>query len=289
MKIVALMPVRNEQWVLRASVERALQWCDAIVILDHASDDDTSRIIFETLERYESLGREGDRVSVMSRRGTWAEMEHRQALLEQGRAMGGTHFALVDADEIITGELLPMIRALVSQLEPGQCLDVPMLPVWGGLDHVRSDPCVWTRAMLTLAFRDAPGLCWHNRADGYAHHHRAPFGEAPRRLQKHTPGVMHLQFADPGRLRAKHALYKMQEVLRWPGREPVESVDRKYSQALDETGLQLREIPRLWWKGADKESIRVGETPWQREKARELLREHGAETFRGLELWGEAD
>lgn len=280
MKLVALMPVRNEEWILRLSLRVALSWCDAVVVLDHASDDATPSIIRE-------LGREfpGRVVNLHTPDPCWAEMEHRQHLLDSGRRAGGTHFALVDADEIITANLRPFIRKMVGDLLPAQALDVPMVPVWGDLEHYRSDDCIWSRSMLTLAFADAPELHWVNAEDGYAHHHRAPYG-IDLRIPKHTPGVMHLQFADMHRLRAKHALYKMQELLRWPGREPVADVDATYSQALDETGMKRSPCRDEWWAGYDKSLITLGGIAWQEAETRRLYEQHGAETFDGLELWG---
>lgn len=288
MKLVALMPVRNEQWVLEASIHAALKWVDALVILDHDSEDATPEIIREAVMC------EPGRVKALLCGGEWDEMEHRQVLLEAGRKFGGTHFAIVDADEILTANALGDIRYEIGELEPGECLDVPMIPVWGDLTRYRSDDCVWTRAWLTIAFCDSPHLSWRPRVDGYQHHHRSPFGALVPSARAISPslerghgGVMHLQFADPPRIRAKHALYKMQEVLRWPEREPVGAVDWKYSQALDETGRQLTRCPASWWQGYLMEAISLGDTPWQKAKCVELVREHGAERFEGLELWNQ--
>ena len=292
MRLVGLMPVRNEDWVLEASIAAALLWCDDLVILLHACDDDSEDIAHAARD---ATGR----VHVYYNTDpVWQEMHHREALLRLGRSHGGTHFALVDADEILTANAVLGIRAEVCQLMAGECLDVPMIPVWGGLDAQRADHCVWTRSWLTVAFRDCPALSWQPLHDGYQHHHRSPFASLPtarrpvagtlqRRGGISTGGVMHLQFADRARLRAKHALYKMQEVLRWPDRESVEDVDAKYNQALNEEGLVLKPVPPEWWSGHKKNLIRIGVEPWQRAECRKLLSKWGPERFQGLTLWGE--
>ena len=107
MKLVALMPVRNEEWILRLSAAVALSWCDHIVFLDHASDDETGSILLSL-----AAARPGQVTILLDPDPTWKEMEHRQALLDAGREVGGTHFALVDADEIITANLRPHIREI---------------------------------------------------------------------------------------------------------------------------------------------------------------------------------
>jgi glycosyltransferase involved in cell wall biosynthesis len=47
MKIVTIMPVRNEAWCLGLTARAALMWCDELVILDHASTDRTAEIASE--------------------------------------------------------------------------------------------------------------------------------------------------------------------------------------------------------------------------------------------------
>ncbi len=283
MKLVALMPARNEEWILRLSARVALMWCDHLVLLDHASTDATPEIMAEVAAEHPA------RVTILTETDhTWSEMSHRQRLLDAGREEGGTHFALVDADEILVASALESVRDEVDGLLPGRMLSAPMWPIWGDLEHVRSDACVWTRSMLTLAFCDRGDLHWAQRDDGYEHHHRGPYGAEIPALQVTDlrVSVMHLQFADLRRLRAKHAHYKIQEILRWPGREPVWAVDRRYSQALDERGLQRRPCPAAWWEGYDRTQIDLGGEPWQ-ESAVALLREqHGEEMLEGLELWG---
>ena len=93
MKLVALTPVRNESWVLGASLRSTLLWCDHVVVLNHASNDNTAGIIYDVSEEFPG------KVTALSEPDpVWKEMDHRQRLLRIGREIGGTHFALVDAD-----------------------------------------------------------------------------------------------------------------------------------------------------------------------------------------------
>ena len=102
MKLIGLMPVRNENWILGCSLRAALKWCDAMVVLAHCCTDNSFAIIDEISNEHPN------RVVAMIRpsEDEWPEMEHRQKLLDVGRALGGTHFALVDADEVLTAQLL---------------------------------------------------------------------------------------------------------------------------------------------------------------------------------------
>ena len=101
MLLTALMPVRNEDWIIGFSLRAALQWCDNAVAINHASTDRSAEII-------EEIQRETGRVTVLNEPDPkWDEMNHRQRMLDEGRRIGGTHFAIVDADEVITGHLVP--------------------------------------------------------------------------------------------------------------------------------------------------------------------------------------
>lgn len=283
MKLIALMPCRSESWIIGLSLRIALLWNDEVVALNHASTDETPDILAEVAREYPG------RVHVIHEPDPlWREMSHRQRLLDAARAHGATHCAIVDADEVLTGDVLPFVRDAVKSLAPGDFLRTRMFCMWRSPDQYRQDRSIWSnRCDLALAFPVTPDLCWHTAA-GYDHHHREPYGVRGRGTFLNAPGgVMHMQFADWQRLTAKHSLYKSVERLRWPNK-PVAEIDRMYSQALDERGIGLAQAPAEWWspyrqwlKYLDCES-----KPWQGAEVRRLLKLHGPETFEGLNLYG---
>lgn len=282
MKLIALMPARNEDWIIGLSLRVALRWCDAAVVLDHASTDGTAGILDAMQDEC------GERLTVIRESdGAWSEMAHRQRLLDAGRAAGGTHFALVDADEVLTGNLLARIRNEVSAIGPGGLLQVGMQAMWRSLGAVRTDGRTWAgREDLALAFADRYAVGW--QAGGYDHHHRHPHGSVPhRRIRNGEGGVMHLQWASWRRLVAKHARYKMMERIKYPSK-PVVAIDRMYSMALDEVGLSLRAAPAEWWTPYSDlmHHANLSAEPWQEQECKRLWMEHGKAAFDGLDLFG---
>lgn len=300
MKLVCLMPVRNSAWVLGLSARAVLKWCDHLVVLDHASTDPTPAVLMELAEFYP------DRMTVLNEPDPqWNEMAHRQRLLIEARQLGATHIAMVDDDEVLTANLLPPIRRYVEDTPNGAILQLPWIAMTGAIDQYRSSG-VWSQQQCSIAFRDAREFHWAAR-NGYDFHHRHPMGlpfkgAIPiRELGKHG-GLMHLQFASERRLRAKQALYKMTEVIRWPGREPVQLVDRRYNIAVyghDGSSLQrayrvqcgpdiLDRAPAGWWDGYGSlmEYLHLDDEPWQEAEARRLWREYGPKKFEGLDLFG---
>jgi hypothetical protein len=290
-KIVSLTVCRNEDWIIGLSLRAALKWVDASVVLVHSSKDRTLDIVKEVAALH--LGK----VEILIEENpVWMEMDVRQRMLDKGREMGGDTFAIIDSDEVPTANVLDRMRGWCGELSPGQLLDLPMIPVWNGLEYYRCDrDGVWCKSYITAAFRDAPGLCWKPKDDGYQYHNRPPYGcglkweDRKVPLPRHSEGgVMHLQFASLKRLYAKHAHYKMEEATRWKGREANAVIDQKYSIMTRKSGLTLRGIPKGWWAGYDRSLVSLDADPWHIEECKRMWKVHGPEAFRNLDLFGVA-
>lgn len=293
MKIVATMPMRNEQCFIGLTLRALLMWVDEVVLLDHASEDRSAEICRAIAEEHPG------RLHVLSEdHPEWQEMRHRQRLLELARWLGATHIAMVDADEVLTGNLLGSIRDIFATLKPGHVLKLPWICLARELDrYYASGP--WSGAWVDCGFGDTPAAHWAAR-NGYDFHHRPPMGGAWQPLLKGSQpveqfgaGLMHLQFLDARRLRAKQALYKMTEVLRWPGREPVSVVDARYNHAVygSDPTKQKRGVVDLasWWSPyADlMDHLDLSIAPWQEAECRRLWMEYPGR-FTGLDLFGVA-
>jgi hypothetical protein len=171
----------------------------------------------------------------------------------------------------------------------GTILQLPWLAMWGSPYTACADG-IWGNNFASAAFKDSPYLCWKAR-NGYDFHHRHPIGYSGfvKPFTKEHGGLLHFQFTNLRRLRAKQALYKMTEVLRWPDREPVEKVDRRYNPAVYGAGA-LDNLPLEWIDRYPAEMRERFDTldrlPWQEVEVKRLWSEHGRERFAGLDLFG---
>jgi hypothetical protein len=284
-KLVGLMPVRNEAWVLGLSLRAALLWVDEMLVLDHASTDGTHEVVARVAAEHPGRLRflaETDPV--------WREASIRQRLLEAGREAGATHLCVIDADEVLTGNLLPSAREAFAALAPGEGLWLPWLPLWRGLDRYRQDqPSPWD--VMILGFRDAPGLHYAPRLRDYDIHSRRVRGASGERhpvADQRAGGVFHLAHSNWRRLQTKTAWYKMIEITRFPWRRSPAELDDWYSWDLKETGLDLRAVDPSWWLpyATWLDEVELDGDCWYEAECRKLWADHGPDTFAGLELWG---
>lgn len=136
--IVGLVQVRNEEHVITDCLRCLAPYVDAIVVLNDGSTDRTQNVLESLVDQLPIA-----RIIVHNRSGweTHSEAVNRQKLLDAGRAIGGTHFVLIDADEIFSARCMHdnWLRNQLMALIPGQVLTFPMVNVWGGIDQYRDD------------------------------------------------------------------------------------------------------------------------------------------------------
>lgn len=295
MRLIGLMAVRNEAYVLGLSARVALMWVDALVIGNHASTDKTGVIIADLVHDFPGrigLTRQNDP--------EWDEMRHRQDMLVEARRIGATHIAMIDADEILTGNLIRLngfgqgayfLRD--GGLETGHMLTLPLYNLRGGIRRYHLNG-LWGNRTVSVALKDSWELQW----GGDTFHQREPRGgkfQAFSPIAQGEGGVMHLWGANARRLIAKHALYKVTERLRWPDKD-VRQIDFMYSQCVkgglreDPKAWMFADVPEAWWKPYEHlmHYLDVEAEPWQEAEVRRLVAEHGRERFAGLDLFGVA-
>ncbi|HXI42052.1 MAG TPA: glycosyltransferase family 2 protein [Bryobacteraceae bacterium] len=285
MRIIAIMPVRNEEWCLGLTARALLMWVDQLIILDHASTDRTRDIMMDLTRDPKNANR---LVFLSEPDPTWREMAHRQMLLEMARRQGATHVVTVDADEVLTGNLLPTIREKIGALPQNAVMQLPWVCLRDSI-YQQHATGVWSQQYASVAFCDDPRWYWSSsERGGYDFHHRHPMGRnfIPQQAV-HFPGggLFHLQFVSKRRLHAKQLHYQLIERLRWPDRESVETVVRKYRYSVygwpnrPEGGIphfDLKAVPTGWWEPYSHlvHHLNPDLPAWQEPEIARMLREN---------------
>ena len=156
-KIIGLMAVRNEAPIVANALRALALYTDAIIVLDDASQDDTVAVL-------KSLQVEC-KISEIIEKTVWHRDEpgDKNRLLQAGRALGGTHFIMIDADEVFTANLLEngLLRQKILALQPGDKLSVTWINLWRSPDQYRYDSSVWSGGEVDAAFCD-DGACFYD-------------------------------------------------------------------------------------------------------------------------------
>ena len=280
-KIVALVPARNEGAKIAFCLRALAGVADAIVYLDDCSDDDTPAIV-------DSIADEC-RVERILRKTTWHRDEpgDRNALLAAGRDIGGTHFAVIDADEAFTANCLEDegLRRAILSLSPGDQLALDWIALWRGIDQYRVEESKWGDHGKSFVFCDDGRSAY---ASGFIHTMRVPASLRGRvlALAGPMPGVLPFQFVNWRNLLVKQAWTCCLERIRDPCK-PVSAINAIYGPSKDETALTLKASPAQWFAAYpffDKAVFEARET-WREAQVLGWFAQYGRAYFEALDIW----
>lgn len=136
-KIVGLVEARNALRALPFFLSALAAVVDAVVLLDDVSTDASVAFL---AAHGGSLGVE----LLLTKTGGWVreELRDRSILLHAGRSAGGTHFVLLDYDEVFAHGCVAdgSLRRRIAALRPGGWLALPWLEAWRSAAVARVRP-----------------------------------------------------------------------------------------------------------------------------------------------------
>lgn len=248
MKVIALLPFKNEEIMLPAYLSSVLQVVDEIIGIDDGSTDNSRQILEQAgAAVYSAQQLQTAEWEAEKKVSGWTEYSIRQKLVCLGRQHGGTHFVCLDADEAFTAPFVHNARQFIASLKPGQKLSMQWLALWKSPYCYRQDKSVWSNNFKDFVFCD----------DKQAEHDFAVFGVG------RTPGantadtlvnvplekgaVLHFQFASWPRFQLKQAHYRCWELIRYP--QNAAEINQKYAITLDDPNARTVPIPAKWLHG----------------------------------------
>jgi len=278
LRIVGLMPARNEGAKIEFALRALAEVTDAIVFLDDCSTDNT-------LSRVRGLA-EICRIERILTKDEWFRDEpgDRNRLLDAGRAIGGTHFIVVDADEAFTANCLDAdaLRNKVLKLRPEQQMSVLWIQLWRDAGHYRVDGKRWANKYKRCIFCDNGTARYSSE---FIHTSRIPKMKGKCRKWKGAHGLLHFQFANWENLILKQQWYCWLERVRMPEKD-VADIYRRYSKSVDEYGLQREPCLENWLQAYSYFDVSAFDEPdnWRIDQMKGWVQEYGVAFFEGLTL-----
>jgi len=275
-KIVGLVPARNEQVTIEQCLRALAKYTDAIIVLDDASFDDTVEIVESLIEECN--------IEKIIKKTVWYRDEagDYNRLLQAGRAIGGTHFIRIDADEMFTANFMHdnYLRKLILQLKPGERLTFSMMRIWKSLDNYLED-----LEAITPIFCD----------DGISFHASKSLNHGTARVPKNLTGtkfmvsdhenygLMHFQAVNWRNMKVRNYWYKCIEHTRRTG--SVDRINEVY-HFYEKNPCPLLTSNPEWFKYDFFDRL-VFDAPevGREQQVLKWFEQYGRDHFAGLHIW----
>lgn len=280
-KVVALLPFKNEEKFLPTYVSGLVGVVDCIIAIDDNSTDNGANVLLnETKKHNIELILHKAEVSE-----DWSVDHIRQQLLELGRLEGGTHFVCLDADETFTGHFKKVAKHVFHRMEQGQKLSMQWLAMWKSVDHYRDDNSVWSNNFKDFVVCDDGK---HNFGLSYLCEPRTPGPNNDDTLLPLNPkygAVYHFQFSDFDKFQLKQSWYRCREAVR---NIPTTAINQKYSITLDDLNVIVASCPASWMENIKLPIISYNNDltqTWHYQEISKLFKQHGLSKFKDLNIW----
>jgi glycosyltransferase involved in cell wall biosynthesis len=278
-KIIGIMQVRNEAWILERTLKSLISFCDHILVADQRSTDATPEILRSFPAK----------LSIIDNSDKYYSERIRWRLLDLAREFDGNNLVFcIDADEIIsspilTGNYLDELAAL----PPGTSIAMEWINLWRHPLVWRHDASVWTGQLVTMGIRDDRQVGYRPCHSTEMHEPRLP--KCPRQIISSDLKLLHYQFVLFERKRSKEAWYRALETIKL-GIAQAHSINYYYRVARDEREVRLAPIDPGWiagWQemGIDLEHFAEEPLYWYDVEVLRWFAEKGPAYFAAIDLW----
>ncbi len=289
MKVIALLPFKNEQWCLPAYLHNTSKFVDEIIAIDDGSTDNSVKILEDAGAKVYSSEK------LRNFNSGWSEGSIRAELLKLGREAGGTHFVCLDADETFTNTFPIIAKRVLPQVQPGHKIAMQWLALWKSYTHYRNDSTVWSDNWKDFIVADHPSLSYNS--EQHMHLGRTPVSPDESgdshwlRVDNNIGSVMHFQFSPYNNFQLKQCWFRCSELIQAPGTEAA--INAKYSITLLDNNVGLSKMPESWYEGVPMPTVGYdpewGEDSFVRADLlpgiMKYFDDYGVEYFKGLDIW----
>jgi Glycosyl transferase family 2 len=275
MKTIALLPVRNEAWVLPHSLACLTAFCDVVLVADQASEDD-SRVICRQFPNVVVL--ESNQPKICE--------EARWDLMRAARDYDGHNLIwCTDADEVVSPALVKaFLERDAHRLMAGAVAECRYYHAWDRPDRYRESPWPYVPYWKPIALVDDRESDYSRARTLPLHEERVPIPtDALRFHAEHVP-VLHLQWLFPRRNQIRQAWYRCREWIH--GERGVREINQYYALTLPNQLVATRPVPPDWVTDVTFPAATLDAAAcWQEREILAWFAERGPQFFEPLEIW----
>jgi len=281
MKTIALVPVRNDAWVLEHSLACWSGFCDVVIVSDQDSTDG-AREIYRRFPKVVVLETPRDNaVAGLPQQARWR-------LLDAARGYDGHNLLwCTDADELTLPSFArAFITAHAADLVPGRVVECRFYNLWKNETRYRDDLSQYGPHWKAMGFVD-------DRVADYPrdpsrrplHEPRMAIETDPQAIRTPDVPVLHLQWVIWNRNQLKQAWYRCIELM--DRRMTAVQVNAAYQVTLPPWRAHTEPIPDAWRHDTTLPSAAVADRQpsWHEADLMKWFDERGIEFFEGLEIW----
>jgi len=274
MKVIALMPVKNEAWIIEKTLEPLSKFCDHIIVADQNSTDETREI-----------AKKFPQVQLIHNTSVGHSNAVRWMLLDEARKIPGNNLIInIDADEILPPHLfLNFLSEHKDELKPGVSIEVPWIQLWKSI-HLYRDDGVWSNNWKSIAFVDDRKCDYIRDIVINDHTSRIPDLHKDMRIKAANLPLLHYQWVSWNRVQMKQAWYRCSELLSEV--LSAKAINAKYADSLEDPRIVLKDVPLEWQLGINiQEDIASSLPDWHFSEILSWFDCYGPNFFRELDIW----
>jgi hypothetical protein len=274
-RVIALLPVKNEAWVLEHTLACLSSFCDVVLVNDQRSEDG-SREIGKRFPKVVWIDSPESQICEQARWQLW----------DTARQYDGTNLLwCTDADELVSPRLArQFLERQGAQLDAGTVIDCLYCHLWGGPTRYRTGLGQYTPYWKPVAIVDDRRVNYDRSRALPLHEERVPVSPDSPRVRAEGVPVLHLQWLLPDRSQMRQAWYRCREWMH--GGQSAPTINSFYSITLPTWYVQTAPIPPGWLDGVTVPGTAIDTEPsWQEAEILGWFNERGVEFFEPLEIW----
>lgn len=270
MKIITLVPVKNEEFIIKTFLENASRFSDHIILADQHSTDRTREIACSF-----------EKVILIDNDTIGHDNSVRWKLLDEARKIPGNNMMVaIDADEMISPRWFENIKNNIEEEKAPVYFSFTWVQLWNSFDHYRMDG-IWGKSMKTCVWLDDRKVDYNRTRVINDHTSRVP-GSDIRAIEVKEFPLLHYQFAFTERTAYKQAWYRMNEFI---AGKKAQKINLIYSASKEDENMATDSVQTKWLADITLPQREQNLYSWHKTEIENWFKEYGITYFEPLDIW----